>query len=167
MSDGPASKSGLLPGDVVTTLDGRQVQDFTFAELYPYLYALRDGQQVAIGVTRGSSANVVHVGAVTAEHDCERPSMLQVRDAIVEPLGIIGANVDMPNRSGVVVTARISGTAAVDTQIGSGDVIHAVNGEPVTSVVALKDATTRIERGHAVVLQVERDGHLNYVSFER
>jgi serine protease Do len=167
VADSPASKAGLGPGDVVITLDGRHVQDFTFAELYPYLYALRDDQEVTVGVVRGGSVKIAHVRAVTAPHDCDRPSMLQVEDAIVESLGIVGANVDAPEHAGVMVTARFAGASAGDTQLGAGDVIHAVNGEPITSVVALRDAMTRIQRGHAVVLQVEREGHLNYVSFER
>jgi serine protease Do len=167
VADGPASKAGLRPGDVVTALDGRDVQNFTFSELYPYLYALRDGQEVTVGVTRDGKANVAHVEAVTAPHDCERPSLVQIQNAIVEPLGIIGASMRDADHSGVVVTARLAGTSAADPHVESGDLILAVNGTPITSVVSLRDAMGRIDHGHAVVLQVERDGGLTYVSFER
>ena len=48
-----------------------------------------------------------------------------------------------------------------------GDVIHAVNGFPVSTPEALRSAVDRIEQRGAVVLQVERDGQLTYVAFER
>jgi serine protease Do len=164
---GPAASAGLQPGDVITTMDGRDVQQLSFADLYRYLYGLHDGQDVAIGVVRGGQTRAARLHAMTPAHVCERPSLLNIEDAVVEPLGIVGENVEEPGRTGVVVTARLAGTATVEASLESGDVIRAVNGEPTTSVVALRDAMTRIERGHAVVLQVERGGSLSYLSFER
>jgi serine protease Do len=164
---GAASSAGLRPGDIITTLDGRDVQGLSYAELYPYLYALPDEKEVTVGVMRDGKPSVAKLQAKLAAHVCERPSTLDVEDAIVEPLGIIGAGVDDDDGSGVVVTARLAGTSNPDAQLASGDVIRTINGEPVTSVVALRDAMTRIQRGRAVVLQVERGGGLSYVSFER
>jgi serine protease Do len=164
---GPAAVAGLQSGDVVTMMDNREVQQLSFADLYGYLYGLHDGQEVTVSVVRGGQTRTARLRAMTPAHTCERPSLLEIEDAVVEPLGIVGQNVEEPGRVGVAVTARLSGTSAVDSSVASGDVIRAVNGEPITSVVALRDAMARIERGHAVVLQVERGGTLSYVAFER
>ena len=164
---GSAAGAGLRPGDIIATLDGRDVQRFSYADLYPYLYALRDGQEVTVGVVRDGTRYTARLKAVLARHDCERPSTLHIDEAIVEPLGIVGIPVDEAAGSGVVVTARLAGAAAGDAQLGSGDIIRTINGEPLTSVVALRDAMARIERGHAVVLQVEHAGSVSYVAFER
>jgi serine protease Do len=166
--DGPAAGAGLQAGDIITRIDGHDVQRLSFVELYPYLYALHDGQNVAATVQRGGKVFTSQLRAVLAPHDCERPFLLdRIEDATVAPLGIIGARVDRQETSGVLVTARLAGASVVDAQVATGDVIVALNGEPITSVVALRDAMDRIERGHAVVLQIERGGSLTYVAFER
>ena len=49
--DSPAAKGGLLPGDIMTSFDGKPIQN-----LYDFTYALRDGrvgQTVAVKVLRG------------------------------------------------------------------------------------------------------------------
>jgi serine protease Do len=166
-ADGPAAATGLRPGDIIATLDGRDVQRLSFADLYPYLYALREGQEVIVGVVRDGQPYTARLKATLARHECERPSTLHIDEAIVEPLGIIGTAVDEAAGSGVVVTARLAGASVGDSPLGSGDVIRTINGEPLTSVVALRDAMGRIERGHAVVLQVEHAGSVSYVAFER
>ena len=42
--------------------------------------------------------------------------------------------------------------------LSAGDVIHAVNGRPVASLVELRAALDTLDRHAAVVLQIERDG---------
>ena len=166
-TSGPASDAGLQPGDVITTLDGRDVQQLSFDDLYRYTFGLHDGQEVAVSVTRGGQTRSTRLRAAMPAHVCQRPSTLDIDAAIVEPLGIVGENVDEPGHVGVAVMARLAGSSTVDAAIASGDVIRTMNGEPITSIVALRDAMARVERGHAVVLQVERGGNLSYVSFER
>jgi S1-C subfamily serine protease len=48
----------------------------------------------------------------------------------------------------------------------AGDVIHAINGSPVASLDFLRDKVKSLARGSAVALQVERDGEMQYISFE-
>jgi len=42
----------------------------------------------------------------------------------------------------------------------AGDIIHSVNNPPVTTLEQLRTAIAAIKPGHAVVVQVERDGAL-------
>jgi S1-C subfamily serine protease len=53
-----------------------------------------------------------------------------------------------------------------DTGLQAGDVIHQLNVRPIDTVDTLRKAMGELKTGDAVVLQVERDGGLNYVSFE-
>ena len=54
LQDGPASKSGLKPGDVVTTVGERPVANTT--QLLNAVAALKPGSEAAIGVQRGAQA---------------------------------------------------------------------------------------------------------------
>ena len=53
-----------------------------------------------------------------------------------------------------------------DTGLQTGDIIHQLNTTPIESMEALRTAIGSLKTGDAVVLQVERDGGLQYVSFE-
>jgi S1-C subfamily serine protease len=67
----------------------------------------------------------------------------------------------------VVVSARVQTGRPSDVSLERGDVIRAVNGALVATPAALRDAVERVPVRGAVVLQVERDGRLGYVAFER
>jgi serine protease Do len=48
----------------------------------------------------------------------------------------------------------------------TGDVIHALNGTPVTSLEGLRSALDALKPDSSVVLQIERDGKLMYAAFQ-
>jgi Do/DeqQ family serine protease len=54
LQDGPASRAGLRPGDVVTRIAGAEVTNT--AQLLEAVAALKPGSQTAIGVQRGAQA---------------------------------------------------------------------------------------------------------------
>jgi S1-C subfamily serine protease len=53
-----------------------------------------------------------------------------------------------------------------DTGLQPGDVIHQLNTKPIDSVDTLRGAVDNLKPGDPVVLQVEREEELMYVSFE-
>jgi serine protease Do len=53
-----------------------------------------------------------------------------------------------------------------DTGLQTGDIIHRLNTTPIDSMDTLRTALASLKTGDPVVLQVERDGGLMYVSFE-
>jgi serine protease Do len=71
--------------------------------------------------------------------------------------------------AGVLVAARSQEVLAADVSLSVGDVIHSVNGVPVGTIEELRadlDALASADEHSAVVLQIERDGKLSYVTFE-
>jgi hypothetical protein len=67
---------------------------------------------------------------------------------------------------GLVVAARTEDPGAADTGLQTGDVIHTINGNPVSSAEALRSAVSQIRQGDPVALLIERGGKLLYVAFE-
>jgi S1-C subfamily serine protease len=67
---------------------------------------------------------------------------------------------------GVVVAARTIEGASTNAGLQPGDVIHAVNRSPIQSVEGLRQVIQALKSGDPVVLQVERQGRLTYLSFE-
>ncbi len=73
---------------------------------------------------------------------------------------------DLRIGSGVIVAALTESAAAQEIGLATGDIIHSVNGVPIQSVEALRDALDKVKSGLTVALQVEREGQLQFVTFE-
>jgi S1-C subfamily serine protease len=67
---------------------------------------------------------------------------------------------------GVVVVGRAANLIVSDSGLQTGDIIHALNTKPIDSVETLRRAVRALKSGDAVVLQIERDGGLQYLPFE-
>jgi serine protease Do len=65
-----------------------------------------------------------------------------------------------------VVVGRAADLILPDTGLQAGDIIHQLNTTPILSMDALRDAVKNLKTGDPVVMQIERDGGLQYVSFE-
>jgi serine protease Do len=177
LRDGPAEAAGARVGDVITAIDDRPVAALTMSDFYLSLLALGDRQAVALTISRGRDTLTLHLTAIALPHICERDAALfDARSNLIEPLGVLAAPVpadatdadgNHPRAGGVVVTARLDTPPAADANLNQGDVIHSVNGTDVNTVAEVRARLTAIASGEAIVLQVERNGQLTYVGFER
>jgi S1-C subfamily serine protease len=68
--------------------------------------------------------------------------------------------------SGVIVVGRAADLILPDTGLQAGDLIHELNTTSIDSMETLRAAVRDLKAGDPVVLQVERDGGLMYLSFE-
>ena len=170
---GPAARIGLEIGDIVLRLDGKVMENGR--QLQVNLYSRAVGETVRLDIERRGTAMTVAVPIVERENDPSRfASFADPQDHVVPRLGILGLTLDLEVArllsdvripEGVVV-AGASGDVVPgsDDQLKAGDIIHGVNGTPVTSLGELRAAMDLLARGEAVVLQVERDGELLYVT---
>jgi serine protease Do len=172
--DGPAAAAGLQVQDIVLTADDRRIE--TLPALSSALYLHRLDKVFKLEVLRGSARKTLYVPAIEA-----RDPMDQLFDAadpeksLVPRLGILAIDItgDLRNQlgtlrvaGGVVVLGRAADLITPDTGLQTGDIIHAVNTTPITSMDTLRAAVQRLKTGDAVVLQVERSDGLSYLGFE-
>jgi serine protease Do len=169
----PAEKSGLKPGDIVISLDGKPMENGR--QMQVNLYGRAVGDTVQLEIERGTTVQPVLVKVAEREDDPTRFSPLVAPDEpYIDRLGVLGLTLDakaaemLPDlrvTSGVVIAATSAATlSGAEGQLKSGDVIHDVNSKPVTSVEELRTAIARLKAGDAVVMQVEREGELIYIA---
>ena len=172
--DGPADSTGLKIGDVVVEVDGRSIT--TLAQFHVLLILRSLEESMKVTVLRGSERLSLQIPVIPQKDELDK--MVDLVDAVknmIPKLGILGLQIDekiaqmLPGirmASGVVVAALTATGGSREIGLRPGDIIHSFNRVSIVSVDALKSAMDGLKPGSPVVLQVERDGGLQYVTFE-
>lgn len=156
----PADRAGLRRGDLITSIEGREVFDETGLK---FLAATRSpGDLVPLTVIRGGEERVILVrlepppGAKEAErlllngrHPFAGAEVAQLSPFLAEELG------RDPFETGILVT-RIQRGAYAWRLIRPGDVILSIDDRPVLTITDLEEALTR-SRGRWLI-ELDRNG---------
>jgi serine protease Do len=169
----PADSAGMKVQDVITSIDGHAVE--SLPALATRLFMRNGGERIKLDVLRGTQKVSFDLVVVEPSHEFDRlVEQMDPDKGLIAKLGLVGVEVDqkvaasLPSLrvpSGVIVVAKAA-ESSVDTSLSTGDVIHAVNGNRVATLQALRNDLDQVASGSPVVIQIERDGRLMYVSFE-
>jgi len=172
--DGPAEKAGLQVGDIVLSLNGKPVQNARQMEINVFRYTV--GEKVSVQVLREGDKHSYTVPVVERRDDPQRfADLVDPEKNTVRRLGILGIDIDqtvaallpgLRKQYGIVVAARAGDSPYSGDTLQPGDVIHAVNNIVVSSVAVLRQALDGVKDTEPLVLQVERDGRLLYVTLD-
>jgi serine protease Do len=170
---GPAETAGLRIQDVILSVDGTPAGSLPL--FIHSLYMHGSGERVRVEVLRGSQRLQLEIPLVERPH--KEDSLIDTADPeknSVRRLGIIGIELNLQLAqslpelripTGVIVAAMTAGDVSRDIPLQSGDVIHGLNGTPITTLDGLREALAKLKPGDGVALQLERLGQLIYVSF--
>jgi serine protease Do len=171
---GPGDIAGLQPGDIVLSLNGKTEANARQLEVDLYRYPV--GAKVDMAIMRDGEKQTVQVATIERHGDPTRfADLVDPSKNLVVRLGILGIDVDervsgllpdLRKHYGVLVAARGGDPAYAGDALQLGDVIYALNNAPVTDVATLRKQLDELKTSDAVVLQVERDGRLMYVTLE-
>lgn len=171
---GPAAAAGLQVQDIILRADDRRIE--TLPSLSAALYLHRLDEVVKLEVLRGDEKKTLYVPAIESrDHMDELLDAVNPENSLISRLGVLVIDItaDLRSRlgslripSGVIVVGRAADLIIPDTGLQTGDVIHQLNTTPIDSVSTLRAGVQALKTGDAVVLQVERDGGLQWVSFE-
>ena len=172
--DGPAASAGVQVQDIILTADDRPIE--TMSALTAATYLHNPDHPVKLEILRGTEKKILYVPAVE-KHD-QMDLLMDATDpekSLVPRLGVLVVDITDQIRSaigtvriagGVVVVGRAANLIVSDSGLQTGDIIHALNTKPIDSVETLRRAVRELKSGDAVVLQIERDGGLQYLPFE-
>jgi len=172
---GPADEAGLKIQDLVLAVDHTAISSLPqFAQT---LYTHKSGEHARIEVMRGTQRLQLEVALAERPH--KEDSLADVADPVknlVRPLNILGVELtldlakelpDLRIPTGVIVAARTLGSRTGEIPLQTGDVIHGLNGTPVTTLDGLRQALTAQKPGEPIALQIERHGQIFFISFTR
>ena len=158
---GPADRGGLRNGDVVTAINGREVDDpeglrFRLATLEPdsdaRLSVLRDRQErdITVHLTTPPETPPRDVTEVNGTNPFTGTTIANLNPALAVELGMDGA------ASGVVVLSVRSGSIANRLQFQPGDILRRVNDTAIAQVADARRALGRSVESWRVT--IERNG---------
>ena len=75
--DAPAARAGLRPGDVITSIDNRDIP--TAAELAAIISAQQVGARVVVGVVRGGTALTLPLSVADRPATAKSPELARAR----------------------------------------------------------------------------------------
>jgi len=169
---GAAEAAGVRIGDILLSIDGRAADNLPYVAFH--MLSRDAGEKVHIEVLRDSMQMSFDITLKEHPHEMDQISALaDPAKNLVPQLGILAVEIDKQIASmiedlrdpyGIIVAARAAG-AAVEVPLTTGDVIRSLNGEPMTTLDRLRAALKAAPSGAPVVLQIQREGKLQFITF--
>jgi S1-C subfamily serine protease len=172
--DGPAAEAELQKGDIITAVDGEEIK--SAEDLLNVVAAHAPGDTLTLTLHRINEDQPMEVAVTLGQHpDDEDKAYLGVRlEHSVLPEGweewlppmdqpffeserfVFPPDTDV--EQGAVVMRIAEGSPADEAGLQQGDIITAINGEPVESPGDLTNAVAEREPGDKITLTIHRSG---------
>ncbi len=164
---GPAAKSALRPGDVITAVDGHPVA--TPQELRYQVQFRKVGAEVTLDVFRRGRTLQIKVQPeawpeVSTAAVPRRAPAPPAAEAAGWGLTVKALTRDLARELGIewteglVVTAVEPGSVAEARGVSVGDVLTEVNQKPVTTLQEFQEAVAGADLGQGVAIHLQREG---------
>jgi serine protease Do len=159
--NGPASKSDLKPGDIITAVEGRSVA--TATQLRNEVRGKKPGSAVTLDVVRNNRPLKIKVHPELWPEKPATPVARRSPPRSQDATNGLGMRVEanseeiaerygLETRDGVVVTKVDRGSIAAGKLIAAGDIITAINQKPVTTLKQFTEALKEVNLKKGVII---------------
>jgi serine protease Do len=163
--NGPAAKAGILPRDVITSVDGKPIKSGD--DLVAIVSDKAPGSTVRLGVERNGKPLTLEVGIAdrnklfadragnnTPDNGPGQPDASQVKLGItVQPITPAQAS-KLGIKGGVMITSVTPGSFADEINLSSNVVITEINRHPVTDESSYRAIVSALKPGEDVVFVI-------------
>jgi serine protease Do len=173
---GPAAQAGLRSGDIVTSFEGKPLENAR--ALQGFVADAAAGRSVSLRVWRakGWKDLAVRLGEMPA-NPSDPQAETHGQDGAPAGKLKLGLSVDAVsaeeaqqqgagNSAGLLVKDVVQGSPAEGAGLQVGDLIVEAANRPLTSTSDLKALAERLQPGQSLVLKVMREGHALFLTLE-
>jgi serine protease Do len=169
VQDGPADKAGIKRGDVVTGINGKEVDSaHTLSRLVAStspntqvtVQIIRDGKSKEIKATIGT---MPEEGAEAPTTTKESPWGLTVQNLTPELAQRFGWE---QNERGVVISEVKPGSPAGEAKLRQGDLVKEVNRQKIQNVRDYNQAIQKTKKGESLLLLIKRGTNTFFVALK-
>jgi serine protease Do len=171
---GPADQAGMKIEDIIVAVNGGEIKQAR--DLQSFIYGQVPANQVTMTVRRGDQTLSLKMKVIERADDPQRfADMVDPEKNVIPQLGILVVELDekmqdllpgLRHSFGLVIAAESSASPYSGESLKVGDVIYEVNRVPAVTIRAVTSTLNALKSGDPVVIQVERDGRLMYVTLE-
>jgi serine protease Do len=171
---GPADRAGMKIDDIIVAVNGSEIKSARDLQTFVYSEAL--DSEVTLAVKRGNQNLQFTMKVIERPDDPQRfADMVDPEKNIIPQLGILVVEVDekvkgllpeLRHSYGLVIAAESPDAPYSGESLHVGDVIYEVNQVPAVTIRAVTSTLAALKSGDPVVIQVEREGGLMYVTLE-
>jgi serine protease Do len=168
-----AEKAGIKIDDIVLSADGRPMRDTKQFALI--MFRKRPGETVHLAILSGTATREVDVAVAQSPKDATAllnpaetdQDLIPRLGALVLPMTpeLSGQLGSQREPGGLLVVARTFSAATEEVNLKTGDILYYANKTRLDSVTTLRSFMAGLKSGDPVVLQIERDGLLTFLSF--
>jgi len=157
----PAAEAGLQEGDLITAINGVELADLDMWEMMQALgesegrvtlTVLRDGEEITIELDLSDLPVQFGMGMIPVAP----PTQLGVSYLMLD--ADLAAERDLAVDEGALIEEVYANTPAEEAGLQAGDVVTAVDGDPVDAQHTLAERLYAYDEGEQVTLTVIRDG---------
>jgi serine protease Do len=164
MPDGPAAKAGIESGDVIVSVDGKNIDGPR--QLTRRIGAIAPGETAKLEVMRDGKPVTLSLKLAKLEGEVAAATPEQVAPEDVKPSSIQAFGIEVvPNDkgAGLVIAAVDPDSVAAEQGVRAGDIILEINGETVKAAADIEKALTdtKASARDNVLMRVTRDGDEN------
>jgi len=175
----PAEKAGLRSGDVITSVNGRKINDAR--ELRLMIGSMSPGTKVQLGVNRGEEMKTLNVELAEMPASATQPSPEASPEETTQPEktkifgGVVVADItgdvrtalNLPEElQGAVIVELDSSSPAAQAGLRVGDVIQEVNKQPIKNAKDLVALSKKLKPNEKVLMRVYSQGRSGYIALE-
>ena len=161
--ESPAAKAAIDEGDIILSLDGLKISDITGYQLK--MNEISADQSITLEIIKKGEKRLISLK--TALFPLE-----QAEELARQRMGITVTDLDEPTRTKYGVQTR-TGVLIINIRQGShldrigvrpGDIIHQIDEDRVNNLAEFKASIVKYRNKPAVVLLIQRHGHLYYIN---
>ncbi len=156
----PASNAGLLPHDVIESINNKKIMDS--AQLKNIVSSSRPGETISIKIVRNKKIQIIKVKLG------ERPSQEDLISGNLNPnkkFDMLGFEVEKHN-SGVIIVDVIQTSNEKKKIILKGDIITSIGTQDISSTREYNEIIAEYKSGDIIMLRIIRNGNPRYIAYE-
>jgi serine protease Do len=164
--DGPAAKAGMESGDVIISFDGKEITD---SNALPMIVAETPvGKDVKVEIMRKGKKKTldVKIGELKNNEKTEEAAPKTTGENVSAELGLsavnitpdIAAQLNLTQKSGVVILGVDSGSPAEEAGLQKGDIVSEIDREKIADMNQFNGKMSSYKKGDVILFLIKRDG---------
>lgn len=159
----PAQKAGLKRKDVIIKANDQKMKNSSDWEDLAYL--ARPGERIDIAILRNGEEMHKQLMPESIPAQIEKKSQSDLGMTVANITGAIANQLGIYDRRGVIITSVEKGSLAYNVGLEAGDIIRQIGDKPIQNVEDYQNLIKKTKDKSKLIMLIEREGSLYYVTF--